>query len=184
MHLWKIVAIGVTVSRKKCCNDQSTFAICDCALITSSLLFESWNHSSIQRYSFKNSMYCFHFVSEKLKDLFVTQPPFVVCAIHSRRNKFPFRSEDCHFVPSISPFLIDPLGKSHSLCLFIKLDIWICCLSIRSLSFPPPIWSLSDSSMYMVSPLPDVCNSSEKASFCTVHEYCQIVEDSFQFLHI
>ncbi len=95
----------------------------------------------------------------KLKDLFITVLPFVVCAIYSSQNKFPFRSEDWHFVPSISPFLIDPLGKSCSLCLFIKFDIWICCLSMRSLSFPPPFWSLSDSNMYMMSPLPDACNS-------------------------
>ncbi len=64
MHLWKNVSIGVCISWKKCCNDQSTFAICGCVLITSSLLFESWNHASIQRYSFKNLMYCFQFASE------------------------------------------------------------------------------------------------------------------------
>ncbi len=99
-------------------------------------------------------------MSDKHKDLFITQLPFVVCAINSSRNRFPFCSEDWHFILSISPFLIDPLGKSGSLCLFIKLDMWMCCLSMRFLSFPPPIWSLSDSNIYMMSPLPDVCNSS------------------------
>ncbi len=123
---------------KNCCNDWSTLAISGRALITSTLLFESWNHSSIQRYCFKNLMYCFHFVSEYLKDLFITWLPFVVCAIHSSRNKIPFRSKDWHFVPSIRPFLSDPHGKSCSLCLFIRFDIRICCLSMRSLFFKLP----------------------------------------------
>ncbi len=179
MHLWKIVSIGVCISWKICYNDRSTFAICGCALITSSLLFESWNYSSIQRYSFKSLMYCFHFVSEYFRDLFITQLLFVVCAIHSSWNKFWFCSEDWHCVSSISPFLIYPLEKSCSLCLFIKFDIRICCLSMMSLSFPPSIWSLSDSNMYMMSPIPDVCNSSG-GIICMVHVYCQIVEESFQ----
>ncbi len=108
---------------KHCCNDWSTFAICACVLITSTLLFESWNHSSIQRYCFKNLMYWFKFELEYFKELLITWLPFVVCAIHSSRNKFPFRSEDWHFFPSIRPFLIDPHGKWHSLCLFIRFDI-------------------------------------------------------------
>jgi hypothetical protein len=65
-----------------------------------------------------------------------------------------------HLVPSMMPFLIAPLGKSRSLCLLTNIYTRICNLSTSSLIFPPPICHWSDSNIYLIRPLPDVCNNS------------------------
>ncbi len=109
------------------CNDQSTFAISFCACMTSFLSFASCYHSSIPKQSFKKAKNSFHLCSDNFKHLFTTALPLVVCAIQSSQNRFPFRSKDWHLVPSMNSFLMDLLGKSCSLCLFIHLDIIMCC---------------------------------------------------------
>ena len=127
------MTLGFVFLGTNCCNDWSTFAISCRVLITSTLLFESWYHSSRQRYCFKNLLYCFYCASEYCKDLFITQLPFVVCAIHSIWNKFPFCSEDWHFVPSISPFLI----------IFVENHVHFASLSSLILEYVVYQWSLN-----------------------------------------
>ncbi len=98
--------------------------------------------------------------------------------MQSSWNRFPFCSEDWHLVPSMRPFLIDPLGESLSLCLLMQLDISMCWWSILSLSCPPPIWCLCtwwvDYPTYV---------TALEGSFCKVHEYRQRVVKSYQSVH-
>ena len=103
---------------KKYCSDCITAPIAFLAFWTSSFGRESWNHSSIPRYICRYINHCFHIPGAKSSSWRKINAPAVVCPMHNRRNKLPFRSDDWHQVVLISPLRIAPRGKSSSLCAY------------------------------------------------------------------
>ncbi len=133
------------------CNNFSTLAISGLAWLTFSLSLKSWNHSSMDKYSLINSNHFFHFEWLCPKVCCNFTLPFVVLAMHNRRNRFPFLSSDWHLVPSMMPFLMAPLGKSRSLCLLTDMYTLTCSLSISSVD---PIFDLPN---FMLSTVTLMC---------------------------
>ncbi len=145
---------------KSSCNHLSTFAMSGLELFTSSLSLQLWNHSSIDKYSLINFNHLCHLALLYPKPFCNFLLPWVIFAIHNSRNRLSFLSSDRNFVPSMRPFLMAPQGKSQSLWFLTVIYNLTCSLSILSWSFPDPSWALSDSNMYLIRPLPDVCNNS------------------------